>query len=49
METQFDELTDTGVLRYQEATDLATARFVSHLMPRELTTEELAALAKAAA
>lgn len=48
MEQQHDELTDTGVIRFLNASDLATARFVSHFT-RELTTEELAALLKAAA
>lgn len=49
MDYQHDELTETGVIRFQTAADLATARFVSNLTPRLLTTEELAALLKAAA
>jgi hypothetical protein len=32
MDNQHDELTDTGVIRFQKAADLATARFVSHFV-----------------
>lgn len=47
MEQQHDELTETGVIRFIAAQDLATARFVSHFT-RDLKTEEPADLEVAA-
>jgi len=36
---EHDELTDTGVIRFQRADELATARFISHFL-RDLKTED---------
>jgi hypothetical protein len=43
MEHQHDELTGTGVIRFQAAADKASARFVSHFI-RELSAAESADL-----
>jgi hypothetical protein len=43
-----DDLTDTGVIRFQVALNVATARFVSHFT-RDLKTDEPADLEQVAA
>lgn len=43
MEHQHDELTDTGVIRFQTAQDMATARFVTHFT-RDLSAQDSQAL-----
>lgn len=48
VEQQHDELTDTGVIRFQEAASQSMARFVSHFI-REPELPEPSALSKVAA
>jgi hypothetical protein len=48
MDKQHDELSETGVIRFQAACDLATARFVAHFIG-DLKTEDPADLSQVAA
>jgi hypothetical protein len=47
MDNQRDELTDTGVIRFLDAQNLATARFIAHFT-READLPPPSALSKVA-